>query len=74
MFGSIKRQKLREIKNIPTKYKILLVIAIGKPREEVIIETVGHDNNIKYWRDNNGVHHVPKRNLDDIIIDTQDYK
>ena len=74
MFGSIKRQKLREIQNIPTKYKILLVIAIGKPREEVIIETVGHDNNIKYWRDNNGVHHVPKRNLDDIIIDPHDCK
>lgn len=74
MFGSIKRQKLREIQNIPTKFKILLVIAIGKPKEKVMIEAVGHDNNIKYWRDNNGVHHVPKRNLDDIIIDTHDCK
>ena len=72
MFGSIKRQKLREMLNIPTKYKILLVMATGKPKEEIMIEAVGHDNNIKYWRDNNGVHHVPKRNLDDIIIDTHD--
>jgi len=70
MLGSIKRQKLREILNIPTKFKILLVIAIGKPKEEVVIETVGHDNDIRYWRDNQGVHHVPKRNLDDIIVDS----
>ena len=67
MIGSINRQKLREILYIPTQFKILLVIAIGKPKEEVVIEAVEH-NNIRYWRDNKGVHHVPKRDLDDIIV------
>ena len=70
MFGAINRQKLGEILNIDTKFKILLVIAIGKPKEEVVIETVGPDNNIRYWRDNQGVHHVPKRDLSDIIVDS----
>jgi len=70
MIGSLNRKKLRNILSIPEHLKILLVIAIGKPREEIVIETVGPDNNIRYWRDNDGTHHVPKRNLEDIIVDT----
>jgi len=68
MIASVKRQQLRSLINIDLQYNILLVIAIGKPREEVAIEIVGDNNNIQYWRDNAGVHHVPKRNLNDIII------
>jgi nitroreductase len=70
MIASIKRQQLRSLLDIDVRFKILLVIAIGEPKEEVVIETVGSDNSIRYWRDNAGVHHVPKRNLKDIIIDS----
>lgn len=70
MIASVKRQQLRNLLDIDVRFKILLVIAIGKPKEEVVIETVGSDNRIRYWRDNAGVHHVPKRNLEDIIIDS----
>ncbi|MBU4345300.1 MAG: nitroreductase family protein [Proteobacteria bacterium] len=75
MIGAVNRRKLRKILNIPPKYKILLVLAIGKPKEKVKIEVVDSDsslstvNNIKYWRDGKGVHHVPKRKLTDIILD-----
>jgi len=68
MLGSIDRNALRDSLNIPSQLKILLVLAIGKPREEVVLETVGPDNSIRYWRDNEGVHHVPKRKLEDIIV------
>ena len=68
MIASVERQQLRNLLDIDVK--ILLVIAIGKPKEEVVIETVGSDNRIRYWRDSAGVHHVPKRNLEDIIIDS----
>jgi len=70
MIASIKRQQLRSLLNIGDRFKILLVIAIGEPKEEVVIETVGSDNSIRYWRDSADVHHVPKRNLKDIVIDS----
>ncbi|MCK4694502.1 MAG: nitroreductase family protein, partial [Candidatus Cloacimonetes bacterium] len=66
MFGSVKRDKLRELFHIPQEYDIPLIIALGKPREKVVIEDVKTD--IKYWRDKDGVHHVPKRKLEDLII------
>ncbi len=68
MLGSIDRNKLRDSLNIHSQLKILLVLAIGKPKEEVVLETVGSDNSVRYWRDNEGVHHVPKRKLEDIIV------
>lgn len=68
MIGSIKQEKLRNSLQIPNQFEILLVLAIGKPKEEITIENMGTDDNIRYWRDSKGIHHVPKRNLSDIII------
>jgi nitroreductase len=69
MIATIKRNELRQALNIPSQCEILLVIALGKPKETVIIEAVGPSGDTKYWRDSQGRHHVPKRTLDDIIID-----
>ena len=68
IIGSVQRDELRKALDIPSHYKILLVLALGKPREKVVIETVTPSGDIKYWRDAEGIHHVPKRTLDDIII------
>jgi nitroreductase len=68
IIASIEKEGLRKALQIPTRYEILLILALGKTKETVVIETVGPSGDIKYWRDNNGVHHVPKRLLDDIII------
>ncbi|MDZ7292071.1 MAG: nitroreductase family protein [candidate division KSB1 bacterium] len=65
---SIQREDLRKALKIPSHLEILLVLALGKPKEIVKIETVGASGDIKYWRDKEGVHHVPKRSLDEIII------
>lgn len=67
IIGSVQREKLRSILTIPDRYKIIQVFALGKPVEEVVIDEVSNDD-IKYWRDEQGVHHVPKRSLDDLII------
>lgn len=68
MLGLIDREVLRKDLNIPNRYRILLVIALGKPKEKVKVEKVGTNGDIKYWRDKEGTHHVPKRSLDEIII------
>jgi nitroreductase len=68
MLGSINREALRDILAIPSHCKILLVLAIGKPKERVELEPVDAGGSIRYWRDAEGVHHVPKRKLEDIII------
>lgn len=68
MIGSVKREELRNALGIPEQFKILLVIALGKPAEKVVIELVGDDGVITYYRDENDVHHVPKRRLEDLIV------
>ena len=69
MIGSIQRQGLHEALELSPEYEILLVLALGKPRETVVIEPLGSNGDIKYWRDSNGVHHVPKRSLNNIILE-----
>ena len=68
LIGSIQRDRLRELLLIPEKLDILLVIALGFPKETVVVEEIGPEDSIKYWRDEQGVHHVPKRRLEDIIL------
>ena len=67
MFGSVQRDSLRNLLDIPEQYEILLVIALGKPKETVVLEDVINDN-IRYYRDEEQVHHVPKRILENIIV------
>ena len=68
MIATINRKRMRKIFNLEDCYDILLVLAMGEPRETVVIDAVGPDGDIRYWRDEKSVHHVPKRDLKDIIV------
>ncbi|MCM8764836.1 MAG: nitroreductase family protein [Candidatus Omnitrophica bacterium] len=63
--GSVQREKLAEILKIPVDYSIEYVIALGYPAETAIAEDA--KESLKYWRDKDGVHHVPKRRLEEIL-------
>jgi len=67
MIASVRRDDLRNSLKIPDNFEILLVLALGKPVEKVLIEDI-KDDDVKYWRDADDFHHVPKRKLDDLII------
>ena len=69
IFASINRSKLKELLKLEEYFEILLVIALGKPKEIVVIDEVKNDD-IKYYRDENQVHHVPKRAIDELIINS----
>jgi nitroreductase len=65
--ANVQRTKVIEAFHIPDYFEVIQVIALGKPKEVVVIEEVATDGDIRYWRDAQGVHHVPKRSLDEII-------
>ena len=68
ILGSVDRTRLAESLSIPDRYRILFVIALGKPAETVILDEMDKDGNIQYYRDAEDQHHVPKRKLKDILI------
>jgi nitroreductase len=68
IIAAVKRNSLKELLSLEAHLDILLVVALGKPKEVVVIETIPENGNYNYWRDNNGIHHVPKRSLDEIIV------
>ena len=68
MIGSIDRPALRQVLDRPEWYEILLILALGKPAVTVVLEDVGPDGDIKYYQDEEDVHHVPKRTLGELIL------
>jgi nitroreductase len=72
MIGSINRERLRQELDIADHLKIRLVVALGKPAEQVALEDLESGGDIRYWRDKEGVHHVPKRTLAELIITAKD--
>ena len=70
IIASIHRQKLRDALGLAPTMEILLAIALGKPKEKIILDEISADESIRYWRESDGTHHVPKLRLDDIIVGT----
>lgn len=68
MFAAVDKKGLAEALQLPERYEMLVVIALGKPKETVQLEEITDPKNVKYWRDADGVHHVPKRKLADLLL------
>lgn len=68
IIATVQRVDLAQSLAIPDSYEILLVLALGKPKEKVVIDPLEPDGDVRYWREPDGTHHVPKRHLNDLII------
>ncbi|MCX7031615.1 MAG: nitroreductase family protein [Spirochaetes bacterium] len=68
MFASMKREELARRLGLPDTLAVALVIALGKPVEKVVLDDLAPGGSIKYWREPDGTHHVPKRGLEELIL------
>jgi nitroreductase len=66
--GSFKKEQLKGLLEVNEEFDITLVIALGYPKEEVVLEDITAEGDVKYWRDERQVHHVPKRTLGQVIV------
>jgi nitroreductase len=66
MLGSVDREQLRPLLNIPENLDILMLVAIGYTKTKPVLDKV-KEGDIKYWLDEAETLHVPKRALDDVL-------
>lgn len=67
MFMSAKRTMVEAL-GLPEEYEVLLVLSFGAPGETVVLEDDPDEHRTGYWRDEQGIHHVPKLSLGDVLI------
>jgi len=64
--ANIKIRKIKSLLKVPDQYQVKHVISLGYPDEESFMEP--YEDSYKYWKNPDGTMHVPKRDLDDIIL------
>lgn len=71
MISSVQRSRLAEKIGLKEELEILIVLALGLPKEEIVLDELDSEGDVKYWRDENKIHHVPKRTLKELILDVR---
>lgn len=66
LIAAVQRESLTEILQLPEHLKIINVIALGIPKEEIVVTDIKNNDHC-YWRDNQAVHYVPKRTVEEIL-------
>ncbi len=68
MIANFNPKKIRQVTDLPEYLEPVLVVAIGKPIERVVVTEINYGEDTKYYRDKENCHYVPKRKLGDIIV------
>lgn len=72
MIGNYRAQTVKEGLELAGHLAPMLIVALGKPDERIVITEIEEGEGTNYYRDSDDVHYVPKRKLDDIILVRQD--
>ena len=67
IIAAVRRKELHAVLELDDRFSVMNVIALGKPKETVVLEDM-RDGDYKYWRDADETHHVPKRSLEELVI------
>ncbi|MCR5216524.1 MAG: nitroreductase family protein [Lachnospiraceae bacterium] len=67
MIGAFDQEGVKEYLKIPANLQPQLLIALGKPVEEIHLVDM-KDGRYNYYRDDAGVHYVPKRSMEEILF------
>ena len=68
MIGNFELGNVKKVCKLPDNLSPVLLIALGKPTEKIVLVDVDESGNTNYYRDENDVHYVPKRKLSDVIV------
>ena len=68
MIGNYNADSVKKELSLAENLAPVLIVAFGKPAEEIVIKEIEEGESIAYYRDENDVHYVPKRKLSDILI------
>ncbi len=68
MIGNFGAEPVKKALELDEHLMPVLIIALGKPNEQIVLKDIETGEDTAYYRDENDVHYVPKRKLSDIII------
>ena len=68
MIGNFSPDRVAQAMDLPESIVPMLIVAIGRPDEKIVLTEIEEGQSIKYYRDEQDVHYVPKRKLEDILL------
>jgi nitroreductase len=68
LIGAFEKGPASRLLEVAPPLDLLLLIALGKPREQVVLEDLPAGGSVNYYRDESDAHHVPKRTMRDLIV------
>ena len=68
MIGNFSPAAIKETLELSPDLEPVLIVAVGKPDEKIVLTEAAPGDSVDYYRDDEDVHYVPKRRLQDVVL------